>query len=222
MRDLRMIITELRGMMATGHLFRMVPLAIIAPILSLWPYIGSIFAPAVIATLITLEPFYNNALNLWHGQVTAGAVLPADLARVLRQKNAALIVVTWGCAVVFIALVSYIQPEPPSPSMLISIALFLAALQFPLLMIGNSLSWQQIRVRSRWTLEDAAGAVLMVIGGGVASVPPVLLAQLPGDEVLLAAYTVAMGAVWWRVAVPHAAHAIHERRADLWQQIHRI
>ena len=220
MRDLRMIITELRGMMATGHLLRMVPLAIIAPILSLWPYIGSMFAPAVIATLVTLEPFYNNALNLWRGQVTAGAVLPANLARVLRQKNAALIVLTWGCAVVFITLVSFIQPEPPSPSMLISIALFLAAVQFPLLMIGNSISWQQIRPRSRWTLEDAAGAILMLIGGGVISIPPLLLGGLPGQAFTLPACACALGLAWWRVAIPHTARIIHDQRTDLWRQIH--
>jgi hypothetical protein len=215
-----MIIIELRGMVATGHFVRMAPLALIAPLLSLWPYIGSLFAPVMIATFITLEPFYNNTLNLWRGQVTSVAVLPADLVRLLRQKNAGLIIMTWGCALFFTTLVSYVQPEPPSASRLASFAFYLAAVQFPLLMIGNSISWQQIRAHSQWTLEDAAGAVLMVIGGGVVSVPPVLLAELPGNEIILAMYACAMGAVWWRYAVPHTARAIHERRTDLWQQIH--
>lgn len=220
MREFRRVLIELRGMIATGHLLRMIPLALIAPLLSLWPYIGSVFAPAVIATLLTLEPFYNNTLNLWRGQVTAIVVLPADLTRMLREKNAALVILTWGCAAFFVVVISYVQPEPPDASRLASFALYLAAIQFPLLMLGNSISWQQIRASSRWTLEDAAAAVLMMIGGCAASVPPVFLAQLPAHEIFLAAYTFAMGALWWRYAVPHTARAIHERRTDLWQQMH--
>ncbi len=220
MRDLRMIALELRGMIATGHLLRIAPLAIIAPVLSLWPYIGSIFAPAMVATLVTLEPFYNNALNLWHGQTTSGVLFPVDGARMLRAKNAALIILTWGCASFFVTLVCYVQPEPPGAPQITSSALYLAAVQFPLLMLGNSFSWQQLRPRSRWTLEDAAGAILMLIGGGLVSVPPLVLGELPGSQIMLVVYTLAMGAAWWAVAIPHVARVIQERRTDLWQQTH--
>lgn len=220
MRELRMITLELRGMLATGHLLRMAPLAFVVPALSLWPYIGSIFAPAMIATLLTLEPFYNNALNLWGGQTTSGVILPVDAALLLRRKNAATIIMTWGCAAFFTILVCYVQPIPPAAGQLVSFALYLAAVQFPLLMLGNSISWQQIRPRSRWTLEDAAGAILMLIGGGVISIPPLLLGGLPGQAFTLPACACALGLAWWRVAIPHTARIIHDQRTDLWRQIH--
>jgi hypothetical protein len=215
-----MIGHALRGMAATGHLLRAVPLALLAPLLSLWPYIGSPFAPAAIATMLTLEPFYNNSLNIWHGQLTAGVILPVDLIRTIRQRNIALIILTWGCAALFATMVSYVQPEPPDGTDLGSFALYLASLQFPLLILGNSISWQQIRARSRWTLEDAAAAILMVIGGGVASLPWFLLAGLPGDDLLLLVYTAGTGVLWWRYAIPRTASIIHERSPELWQQIH--
>lgn len=215
-----MITLELRGMIATGHLLRMVPLAFIAPVLSLWPYIGTIFAPAMIATLVTLEPFYNNVLNLWGGQTTSGVILPADVARMLRRKNTAVIILTWGCAAFFVTLICYVQPDPPAVGHLASFALYLAAVQFPLLMLGNSISWQQIRPRSRWTLEDAAGAILMLIGGGLISIPPLLLGTLPGHAITCGAFALAMGLAWWYAAIPHAARIIHEQWTDLWRQIH--
>jgi hypothetical protein len=220
MHDLRMIGHELRGMAATGHLFRVIPLALLAPLLSLWPHIGSPFAPAAIATMFVLEPFYNNALNLWRGQLTAGVVLSIDLPRTLQHKNIALILLTWACVAFFATIVAYVQPEPPRASRLVSFAFYLATIQFPLLMLGNSISWQQIRARSRWTLEDAAAAILMVIGGGAASLPWLLLAGLPGDDAVLLVYTAATCGVWWHYSIPRTARTIHERLPELWQQIH--
>ena len=220
MRELLLIGHELRGMLATGHLLRLLPLALLAPLFALWPYIGSPFVPAALATLIVLEPFYNNDLNLWRGQLTAGVVLPADLMRTMRQRNIALIILTWASAGFFALLVAYVQPEPPAVSHLISFALFMASIQFPLLILGSMLSWQQIRPRSRWSLEDAAAAIIMVIGGAVVSLPYLLIAGLPGDGVILLAYTGGMAGIWWAYALPRTAQTIHERLPDLWQQIH--
>jgi hypothetical protein len=220
MHDLRMIGLELRGMASTGHLLRIPPLALLASLLSLWPYIGSPFAPAAVATMLALEPFYNNTLDLWRGQLTADVVLPIDVARTLRRKNIALILLTWACASVFVILVCYVQPEPPLLPHVLSFVFYLATVQFPLLMLGNSISWQQIRPRSRWTLEDAAAGILMVIGGGVVSLPWLLLTGLSGDGIIFIVYTAAMGSIWWSYAIPRTAHIIHERQAELWQQIH--
>jgi hypothetical protein len=220
MRDLVLIGHELRGMVATRHLLRLVPLAPLASLFALWPYIGSPFVPAVLATFITLEPFYKNTLNLWRGQMTSTVLLPSDLVRTLRLRNCALIVLTFATAALFAILVSYVQPEPPTIAPLLAFAFFMASIQFPLLILGNILSWQQIRPRSRWSLEDAAAVILMMIWVGLASVPSLLILGLTGDWAILLIYTAGMAWGWWAFALPRTAETIHEHLPDLWQQIH--
>ena len=218
MPDMSLFALELRGMAATRYHLRIIPLAILAPLFSLWPYLGSPFTPAVIATLIVLEPCYNNALNMWAGQMTAGAVYPADWIRMLRRRNVVQIVLTWGVAALFTALVCYVQPEPPPLQQLGAFALYLASVQFPLLMLGNSFSWQQIRGRSGWGLEDVATALLMLVAGGLVSLPWFLVSGMPGDLIVLVVYSAGTAVAWWTYAVPHAAQTIHELYPDLWQQ----
>ncbi len=207
-------------MVATGHLARILPLAILAPLVSLWPYIGSPFLPAAIATLLALEPFYNNGLDLWCGQLTAGVVLPADAVRMMRMRNIGVIILTWSCAAFFAALVAFVQPEPPAMRDLGTFALYLLSIQFPLLIVGNDLSWQQIRPVSRWTLEDAAAALIMTAAAGVLSLPYILIIGMPGDVIILLGYAACTAALWWTVALRRTARTIHERYPDLWQQIH--
>jgi hypothetical protein len=220
MPDIGLIGLELRGMMAARHLYRLAPLGILAPLLSLWPYIGSPIVPAALATMITLEPFYNNATNLWKGQMTAGVVLPAGHLHMLRRRNVALIILTWCCSAFFAVVVAYVQPEPPTVSVLLMYALYTATIQFPLLMIGNSVSWQQVRARSRWSLEDAAAAVIMVAGGAIVSIPFLLIEGIPGDITIFLCYSAAMAIIWWQWSLPHTARVLHERMPELWQRIH--
>jgi hypothetical protein len=220
MPDLSLFALELRGMAATRYHLRIIPLAILAPLLSLWPHIGSPFTPAAIATMIVLEPCYNNALNMWAGQMTAGAVYPADWIRTLRRRNTVQITLTWGVATLFIALVSYVQPEPPPLQQIGAFALYLASVQFPLLMLGNSFSWQQVRGRSGWVLEDAATALIMLVAGGLVSLPWFLVSGARGGLIMLLFYIAGTAVAWWTYAVPRTAQTIHERYPDLWQQTH--
>jgi hypothetical protein len=217
MRELRTIIFELRGMFTTGHLFRLLPLSLLAPSLSLWPYIGSPFVPAVLATFLSLEPFYNNMLNIWGGQMTAGALFPAGWTSTLRRRNIAVIIVTWGVLAFYSVLVAYVQPEPVSRERIAALVLYMASIQFPMLMIGNSFSWQQIRGRSGWGLEDAAAALTMLIGVGITSLPFFALTGIPGDSIILILYTAATGVFWWSHSIPRTARTIHEQYPDLWQ-----
>jgi hypothetical protein len=220
MPDLSLFALEMRGMAATRYHLRIVPLAVLAPLLSLWPYIGSPFIPAAIATMIVLEPCYNNALNMWAGQMTAGAVHPADWIRTLRRRNAVQIVLTWGVAALFTALVSFVQPEPPQLQQIGAFALYLASVQFPLLMLGNSFSWQQIRGRSGWGLEDAATALIMLVAGGIVSLPWLLISGAQGKNFVLVLYIAGTAVAWWMYAIPRTAQTIHEGYPDLWQQTH--
>jgi hypothetical protein len=220
MRELRAIIFELRGMFTTGHFFRLLPLSVLAPLLSLWPYIGSPFAPAVLATLISLEPFYNNMLNIWPGQMTTGGLFPTGWEPALRRRNIAVVIATWGVLAHFTVLIAYVQPVPVAPESIGTFALYLASIQFPLLMIGNSFSWQQIRGRTGWGLEDAAAALTMLIGGAITSIPFLVGTGIPGDSLILILYTAVTGALWWFRSIPRTANAIHERYPDLWQQTH--
>jgi hypothetical protein len=220
MREIRDIIFELRGMLTTGHLFRLLPLSLLAQLLSLWPYIGSPFAPAVLATFLSLEPFYNNMLNIWAGQMTSGGIFPTGWVSTLRRRNIAVIIVTWGVLAFYTILVAYVQPEPVAPELFGALVLYMASIQFPLLMIGNSFSWQQVRGRNGWGLEDAAAALIMLVGVGISSLPFFALTGIPGDGIILILYTAAAAAFWWSRSVPRAARIIHERYPDLWQQTH--
>jgi hypothetical protein len=220
MREARAIIFELHGMCTTGHLLRLLPLSVLAPLLSLWPYIGSPFAPAVLGTILSLEPFYNNMLNIWPGQMTTGGLFPTGWESTLRRRNIAVIIVTWGVLSYFTVLVAYVQPEPVALEGISAFVLYMASIQFPLLMIGNSFSWQQIRGRSGWGLEDAAAALTMLIGACITSIPFLTLCGVPGDSIILILYTAVTGTFWWSRSIPRTARTIHERYPDLWQQTH--
>jgi hypothetical protein len=220
MHEPRLIGLELRGMIAAKHLLRLIPLGILAPLLSLWPYFGSPFVPAAVATLLALEPFYNNGANLWKGQLTAGVVLPSSFERMLRRRNIAVAILTWCCMGFFGIIVAYVQPEPIATPAIAAFAMYIVTIQFPLLMIGNSLSWQQVRPRSRWSLEDAAAAIIMLVGALMASLPFLFITGTGGDTLILTVYSAVMGVSWWRWSIPHTSRVLHERMPDLWQRIH--
>ncbi len=210
---------ELRGAAGPDHLVRMLPLAVLAPFVSLWPHIGSPFAAALVAAFLALEPFYNNTLSTWQGQLTAYALLPAEWTEYLRAKNAATLILTCGVVSCCVVLTAFIQPSPPATEDFFHCALYVLSVVFPLLAAGNSISWQQPRARSGWGLEDAAAGLVMLVLLGVVSIPYLLLSTMEQGELLLLVYTPAAAAVWWFKALPHAANRIHKQFPTLWHTI---
>lgn len=220
MRDVRRILIELEGALATRHFVRIVPLSILAPLISLWPHIGSPFVPAAVAAMLTVEPFVNNTLALWPGRLTSLGILPADPVRTVRVMNAATGILTVVTALWFGVLVSYVQPVPPSAADIARAAMYLATILFPLLIAGNILSVQQVRDSSGWGLQDAAAGLTILLTTAVVSLPWLLLHAVPGGAIMLAAVIITGAALWWHHSTPRTAVIILEQFPELWQNIH--
>lgn len=214
----KLIGLEIRGAAATGHLIRVLPLAVLTPFVSLWPQFGSPFIPAMVAAFLALEPSYNNTVNTWPGQLTAYGVLPADWIRYLRAKNCATALITLGVVSVFMILTAYMQPVTPGAGEASACALYLLSVLFPMLAIGNVVSWQQPRARIGWGLEDAAAGLVMLLILGLVSLPYALLSTLEQHEIFLVLYSGMAAAIWWYKAIPRAADRIHERFSTLWHK----
>ena len=218
MPDRKLIGLEIRGAASTGHLIRVLPLAVLTPFVSLWPQFGSPFIPAMVAAFLALEPFYNNTLNTWPGQFTAYGLLPADWIVVLRAKNCATALITLGVVTLFMVLTAFMQPVAPGSGEAAACVLYLLSILFPMLAIGNVVSWQQPRARIGWGLEDAAAGLVMLLILGLVSLPYALLSMLEQNEVPVLIYSGLAAAIWWYKAIPRAAGHIHERFSTLWHK----
>lgn len=218
MSSRKLIGLEIRGAASTGHLIRVLPLAVLTPFVSLWPQFGSPFIPALVAAFLSLEPFYNNTLNTWPGQLTAYGLLPADWIVYLRAKNCATALITLGVVSLFMLLTAFMQPVAPNSGEATACALYLLSILFPLLAIGNVVSWQQPRARIGWGLEDAAADLVMLLILGLVSLPYALLSTLEQNEVPLLIYSGMAAVIWWHEAIPRAAKSIHERFSTLWHK----
>jgi len=216
----RLIGLEIRGAASTGHLVRVLPLAALTPFVSLWPQFGSPFIPGMVAAFLALEPFYNNTLNMWPGQLTAYGLLPADWILYLRAKNCATALITLGVVGLFMILTAYMQPVTPGPGEASACALYLLSVLFPMLSAGNVVSWQQPRARIGWGLEDAAAGLVMLLILGLVSMPYAVLSALEQSEMFLVLYSCIAAAIWWFKAIPRAAGRIHEQFSTLWHKTH--
>jgi len=214
--DWTLVLLELRGAVAAPHIVRLAALGVAAPLFSLWPHIGSPFAAAFGAAFLVLEPFYNNALNIWHGQLTAYALLPRPWESSLRAKGIATILLTLIVVAFFVAITAFVQPSPPTLQELSRCFEYLLSVLFPLLAIGAIVSRQQPRPGSGFGLDDAAGGMVMLIILGLVSIPWSIAGTIASGELLLLSYTVVAAAVWWYVVIPSAARRIHEQIPHLW------
>ena len=216
MPDTALVMLELRGSASMRNVVRLLAVAALAPLVSLWPQLGSPFAPAFAAAFLALEPFYHNMLQLWPGHLTSYALLPSRWEEILRAKLIANTVVASGAAAILVALTSFFQPVPPTLKEMADCVLYFFSVHIPLFATGTLLSRQQPRGRIGFSLDDAAAGAMMMVLAGLLSIPYIIIAPLPGATIILPAYILASAAAIWFVFIPGAARHIQKEIPDLW------
>jgi hypothetical protein len=211
-----LVALEIRGAARALQVVRLVLLGIAAPLLSLWPYIGSPYVPSFAAAFLVLEPLYNTMLFIWPNQLTGYAVLPVRWESYLRAKGIAAVLITLAVAALFVTATAYMQPAPPTAHELAGCLLYLLSVMFPLLSVGTVVSRQQPRPATGIGLEDIAAGLVMLFLLGVASLPYVLVHAVPWGSYLLIAYTILAAIIWWFSMLPWSARHIQEEIPELW------
>lgn len=216
MPDTAHVMLELRGSASLRNVVRLVAVGALVPLVSLWPQLGSPFAPAFAAAFLALEPFYNNALQLWPGHLTSYALLPPRWEEILRAKLIAATVLASGAAALLVALTSFFQPVPPTLREIADCVMYFLSVHIPLFATGTLLSRQQPRERIGFGLDDAAAGAMMMVLLGLLSIPYLIIAPLPGGTIILTSYILASAAAVWFVFIPRAARHIQKEIPDLW------
>lgn len=216
MRSSLIIAHEWRAIAAQGYVLRAIPLCLFVPLLALWPEIGTPFAPAAIAAVLLAEPTLNNTFALWPTLLPAYAVTPAPWQRIIVAKNVAALAVLVAGFFGFGSLAAFVSVEPPASADWGGAALYLWTVLFPLVILGNSASLHHPRVRSGWTLDDAAAAILIVFALSFLSLPFFLLEGWSGGRVILGLYGAAAGLLWRYRSVVTTARRVHNHLTSLW------
>jgi hypothetical protein len=219
MPDASLVLLELRGAASVRTVVRLLAVSALAPLVSLWPQLGSPFAPAFAAAFLALEPLYNNALQLWPGHFTSYVLLPPPWDEILRAKLIATTVLASGAAAVLVALTSFFQPVPPTPGDIAGCALYFCSVHIPLFATGTLLSRQQSRGRIGFGLDDAAAGSMMMVLLGLMSIPFLIAAQLPAGTIIILAYTLVSAVVVWFFFIPKAARRIQKEIPELWHNM---
>lgn len=219
MPDASLVLLELRGAASMRTVVRLLILSALAPLASLWPQLGSPFAPAFAAAFLALEPLYNNGLQLWPGHFTSYVLLPLRWDEILRAKLIATTVLSSGAAAVPVALTSFFQPVPPTPGDAAGCALYFCSVHIPLFATGTLLSRQQPRGSIGFGLDDAAAGAMMMVLLGLTSVPFLIAASLPAGSLIILAYTLVSAVVVWFFFIPKAARRIQKEIPELWHSM---
>ncbi len=209
--------TELRYFFRDPRTAKWVPLTLVAAVLGLWPYIGSVYVAVAAVTFIGLEPQYVNYLHRWPGHFAGHALMPVSWTGIIRGKNLAAILETVLVFSLASVLTLWVTPDRPAWTESARAALYLV-MTVPLLLItGNALAGREGRTGTGVEFGDAAAALEMFLAALVCSLPFVILVyalDMTGAALLFALLSIFL---WMRVSVPHTARFVQQHTPEICQ-----
>jgi hypothetical protein len=186
-------------------LLALLPPAVFA---ALWPYIGSTIVPALAATLLGLEPKFNNVLFQSPNEGEALLLFPSRWRNVVAAKNSVALILTLLLFLLYGLSIGYFAPSPVDLIEWKTGLLYLFTVVFPLLHFGNFQSVQHPRRRIGWSLGDLAEGCLFLIMAGICSIPFAIFVQTEAATALCLAYGTVGGLFWWKVSLPRTARML--------------
>jgi len=194
----------------------MLPVALLVPFLSLWPYFASPLLPALSATFACMEPYYLNMWYLWPGQFEGFALRPISWRRVIAVKNLAALVLTLILFWVFAAITFYFHTGRIAPNDLGDATLACVVAGMTLSIFGNNYSIVSPRGRMGWTLTDLAASVLAMLVGGMSLIPVVVVSYLIGSWEAYGILITLAALLWAGWSLPSTAARIANNIPELW------
>ncbi len=216
MPELLLFTIELRRFFEEPRNAVILPVALLVPFLSLWPYFSSPLVPAFAATFACMEPYYLNMWYLWPGQLESFALRPISWRRVIAVKNFSALVVTLILFWVFAAVTFYFHTGRIAPHDVGNATLTCLIAGVALSMFGNRYSIVSPRERMGWTLSDLAASVLALLVGGLSVIPVVLLTYMIGSWEAYGILIVLAAIVWARWSLPSTSERIAKCIPELW------
>ena len=172
---------------------------------ALWPHIGSSIVPALAATLLGLEPKFNNILFQSPNEAEALHLFPCRWRSVIAAKNSTALALTLLFFLLFGLSIGYFAPSPTGIVEWKFGLLYLLTVVFPLLHFGNLHSIQHPRRHLGWSLGDLAEGCLFMILAGLCSIPFAIFAQTELGTALCLVYGGVGALFWWKVSLPRTA-----------------
>ena len=209
--------TELRYFFRDPRTAKWVPLTLVAAVLGLWPYLGSVYVAVAAVTFIGLEPQYVNYLHRWPGHFAGHALLPVSWTRIIRGKNLAAMLETVLVFGIASALALWMTPDRPSWTESAHAALYLVMTAPLLVMTGNALAGREDRTGAGVALGDAAAALQMFLAALVCSLPFVILVYALDAAWAALGFAFVAIVMWMRVSIPHTARFVQQSTGEICQ-----
>ena len=208
---LTVALAELRRFFRQSRNLSVLPLSFLAVYFSLWPHVGSIFAPVCLAVFIALEPQYDNILFRTRREFEGLALFPADWAAIIRGKNLASVALTFIIFVPVSTMVVFFAPTVPTVREGLLALLYLASVSSPMLALGNLRSVQAPRRTVGWSLTDLAEAVIMLVMLVLLSVPFLVCVIILRNPLVCLLYTLGSALLLTRWSARATAREIVRR-----------
>jgi hypothetical protein len=216
MPELLLFPIEIRRFLEEPRTTAILPVAIVVPFLSLWPYFSSPWIPTLAATIACVEPYFLNMWCLWPGQRESLALRPINWRRAIAVKNFTALCITLLVFLLFSIITYYFHSGSIAGSG------FLLAVQdcvfagVTLAMFGNNYSVVSPRSRIGWTLSDMAASVLALIMSGIAMVPVIMLSYLLDPWIARSVAVIVALLCWTSWSVPATAVRLTNNVPERW------
>jgi len=216
MPELLLFPVEMRRFFEEPRNAAILPLALLVPFLSLWPYFASPLVPAIAATFACMEPYYLNMWYLWPGQLAGFALRPISWQRLIAVKNVTALALTLMLFWIFAAITLYFHTGRIPPNDLGNATLACIVAGAALSIFGNNYSIVSPRGRIGWTLTDLAASVLAMLVGGISLIPVVVLSYLIGSWEAYSVLIMLAALLWARWSLPTTSARIAHSVPELW------
>lgn len=216
MPELLLFPVEMRRFFEEPRNAVILPLALLVPFLSLWPYFSSPLIPALAATIMCMEPYYLNMWNLWPGQLEGFAVRPIRWRRVIAVKNLIAHLLSLMVFWTFSAVTFYFHTGRIAPIQLCTATLVCIVAVGTLSLFGNNYSIVSPRRRIGWTLTDLAASILALLVASISVLPVVILGYLIGPWEAYGIVIVMAVLLWAGWSLPRASERIANSIPELW------
>jgi hypothetical protein len=190
-------------------------LTIAGVILVLWPYFKSPFVSVLIALFAGLEPQFNNILFRTPLEFEALSILPIEWQRIVKAKNLATMLLVVVMFPIVAATLLYFSPSPVTLERTGEAGLYILAVVFPLMHVGNVRSVQHPRRESGWQIDDVAGMVELLISMAILSIPYLIFVEAMETPLLCIVYFIATAVFWWRYSIRKTAELIESRKTGI-------
>jgi hypothetical protein len=169
----------------------------------------------LIALFAGLEPQFNNILFRTPLEFEALSILPIEWQRIVKAKNLATMLLVVVMFPIVAATLLYFSPSPVTLERTGEAGLYILAVVFPLMHVGNVRSVRHPRRESGWQIDDVAGMVELLISMAILSIPYLIFVEAMETPLLCIVYFIATAVFWWRYSIRKTAELIESRKTEI-------